>query len=947
MRSSRVLVLSGLLLMVGLLFVACGGSSPAPPPAQALTITTTLPLAQGTVNLTYGDVLQAAGGTTPYTWSITSGALPPKLTLDPQMGLISGTPTTAGTFNFTVQVMDSAGHTATANLAIVIEGVLVVTCNSCIATNVLPYGSVGVPYPAATLSASGGVGPYSWCVVETNENGQPCDNGAGGALPAGLTITTSNGNGIISGTPTSQPAAPIQVEIQVSDSETPKATGTATLSLTIFSITTKTLQNGIINQPYQGAETQVIAGGGIGSGQHPYTWSVTSGSLPPGLSLCTTTAIPSCPITGTPTQLGTSNFTVTVVDGQTPPATATAMLSIDVQDPTLTITTASLPAGNVNLPYSAILQATGGNGHNTWSIASGSLPAGLTLNANTGAISGTPTTQCQPSQCPSFVVQVQDSENPPEMAMSGMLTINVGPAIGNSLLHGNFAIAFSGFDNGTPFILAASFVGDGTGNITSGVLDHNDGHGSEINDPSQCNNNPNCPIAEVMQSGSVYDLSGGNGLGTMTIMTLDANNNPHTYKFEISVSGNACTPGQPSLTACGRLIQRDANNPQSYGSGVLKIQNPAYFGIDAFFPGNFAVLLNGIDPSGNRYAAAGAIGTNLVTLIDVDCNGNGWHLTTGCPLNVNDDGHPASNPIAGSQFSGDIDPQTGRGAFVNLRFPSDPNGYCVGGMNGTNCGYAYYVIDKQEMILISGDPLSKPANLTLWTAYRQKSFATGWGLQQLDGPVVTELTGNDRGSADVTAGLFTADGAGNATFSGDENAGGTLGQPASRGTYALGMNGNTTGNFTFTFAQDPALNNAQVYLYTGGFGYFVGSDANVTSGVLEQQSGAPFSNISVIGTLEGATAWPAVNGVTNSVTELFADGAGDITGTQYTSGSGGPGGPNQLTLTYSVENTGRAVVKDQNGHEFGVLYVIGPNKFVLLPVGSNPALNIFISGQAD
>jgi hypothetical protein len=449
-----------------------------------------------------------------------------------------------------------------------------------------------------------------------------------------------------------------------------------------------------------------------------------------------------------------------------------------------------------------------------------------------------------------------------------------------------------------------------------------------------------------MQAGSVYDLTtAGNGLGTMTIVTLDANNNQHTYQFSIAVSPTACTPGQPSTSACGRLIQRDASNPQIFGSGVLKVQNPAYFSVDAFFPGNFAVLANGIDPNGNRYAAAGAVGTNLSTKIDVDCNGNGWHLSN-CPFNVNDAGVTGSNPIAGSQFSANIDTQTGRGQFVNFRFPSDPNGYCVGGTHGLNCGYAYYIIDKQEMILISGDPLSKPANLTLWTAYRQKSFARGWTLQQLSGPVITELTGNDGGNSDATVGIFNADGNGNATFSADENDGGTLSQPSASGTYAVGTNGNTTGNFTFTFASNPALNNAQVYLYSGDLGYFVGSDPKVTSGVLEQQSGSPFSNASVVGLLEGSTVSPAVNGVINSVTQLFADGGGDITGMQFTSGTGGPGGPTQLTLTYSVDSTGRAVVM-QNGSELGVLYVVGPNKFVLLPTGNNPALSIFISGQAD
>src|SRR5262249_42640268 len=150
--------------------------------------------------------------------------------------------------------------------------------------------------------------------------------------------------------------------------------------------------------------------------------------------------------------------------------------------------------------------------------------------------------------------------------------------------------------------------------------------------------------------------------------------NPHTYKFAVVVSGSACTLTGTSLSSCGRLIQRDPDAPDTYGSGVLKVQNSAFFAISSFFPGNFALFGNGIDTNGHRYAAVGALGTNPSTRVDIDCNANGWGLNS-CPVDQNDNGTPAANPINGT-FSADLDANTGRGNFVNLRFPSDPNGFC-------------------------------------------------------------------------------------------------------------------------------------------------------------------------------------------------------------------------------------------------------------------------------
>ena len=91
---------------------------PPPPPGPAIT-TTKLPNA--TVNRTYSASLSATSGTTPYQWTVTSGALPAGLTLDATSGRISGIPRATGTSTFTVQVTDANSQTATATLTLTVS----------------------------------------------------------------------------------------------------------------------------------------------------------------------------------------------------------------------------------------------------------------------------------------------------------------------------------------------------------------------------------------------------------------------------------------------------------------------------------------------------------------------------------------------------------------------------------------------------------------------------------------------------------------------------------------------------------------------------------------------------------------------------------------------------------------------------------------------------------
>ena len=113
--------------------------------------------------MAYSAALAATGGTTPYTWSVSTGTLPAGLTLDPTTGAITGTPTAAGTVDFTVSATDSSSPAMTANQALSIVVAPATVSPLSITTTSLSGGTVGSAYSAA-LAATGGTTPYTWSV---------------------------------------------------------------------------------------------------------------------------------------------------------------------------------------------------------------------------------------------------------------------------------------------------------------------------------------------------------------------------------------------------------------------------------------------------------------------------------------------------------------------------------------------------------------------------------------------------------------------------------------------------------------------------------------------------------------------------------------------------------------------------------------------------------------
>ena len=342
-----------------------------------LTILSTAPLSltftgfpQGVVGAPYSFQLAATGGAAPYTWAVqpavvtlpSPGLIAPGVFLDSKTGLVSGTPASSGTQNFTITVIDSANGSVSQAFQLLITpaGPLGIT------TATVPGGTVGVKY-SQQLGATGGTPPYKWSVVA-------------GTLPAGLVFDAATG--ILFGTPSA--AATASFTVGLADSAATPGSARQALSLTVVNplpvtITTATLKGGFTGAPYQ---DQVVASGGV----PPYKWSIANGTLPVGLTLDTASGV----VVGRPTTAGTSSVTIQVADSGLLNATARQTYSIVIGALTsVTVPAATILTAVAGAAYSQALGATGGAPPYTWTVVAGTVPPGLALSS-TGSLLGVP-----------------------------------------------------------------------------------------------------------------------------------------------------------------------------------------------------------------------------------------------------------------------------------------------------------------------------------------------------------------------------------------------------------------------------------------------------------------------------------------------------------------------------------------------------------------------------
>jgi hypothetical protein len=373
-----------------------GTAGPPPPPVSqqyTLLISTGQPLTIGqaafnpraAVGAPYTTTLVAGGGVPGYTWAL-ANANTNGLSIDPMTGTVSGTPQTSGSTPLTAVVTDAAGAQASYTFTLNVIGIDT--------TSPLPSGSIGNPY-SKDLAVSGAFLPVSWTLIS-------------GSLPPGLSLTSS---GQISGTPTQNGTYTFTVGVVDSIQNSTSKVFTMAVN-TQLTITPASLPNGPIGIAY----SQTLSANG---GTAPYHWSV-SGQLPPGVTLDPLTGI----ISGTPTAIGPFAFTATVNDSVNNTGSANFTINID----TLAIATSSLPPAFTNVNYNAQLALAGGQPNVAWALAAGSLPAGLSLNASTGAITGTP------AAAGSFPITISAtytlaSPNPVSVQKAFTLTVSAAPVV--------------------------------------------------------------------------------------------------------------------------------------------------------------------------------------------------------------------------------------------------------------------------------------------------------------------------------------------------------------------------------------------------------------------------------------------------------------------------------------------------------------------------------------
>jgi hypothetical protein len=854
-----------------------------------------------------------------------TNSTPFSVTYTPPSGLAASL-----TVTLTATSIASSSVTKTATITVVLPPTFTLSsCNppnppldSLVSPCILPTGQNGVPYISSssnqvTIAFTGGVPPYSYS--------QP-------SLPACLSMTTSTTSttATISGTPCGSGTTTFSVTV-TDNTNNPSAAApptSQTYQITInppppLSLLTTPLPAGQVNAAYSAS---VVAQGGV----PPLTWTLApANSLPPGIAFNTATGqfsgVPTAASASgsscSPAQPGVYCFTVQVQDSALPshqvaPATPLA-LSITIRPPPpLQITSANLPSGTTAMGYTGPLNATGGVPPYTWSISAGQLPAGLTLTTQTngtGSITGTPIL----AGTSNFTVAVTDSEIP-AVTKTAPFSIAIAPNANSmsndALLQGAYAFLFSGFDKDGLVLITGQITADGKGNITAGTENAN-------------------RISGIVVGASVtgtYTI-GSDGRGVMELISTFANQAPLTEDYELvlnSAGGGYFFEDNSTKTNTDGVFH-------THGEGTLKPQLGSGFA-DSDLAGHYAFLFSGQDIS-NKPAALGGV---------IVANGSSDTLLPGTG-DFNDAGTLSTAATITGTFGG----ISGNQGTASLTFP-------IPFANGqTTLNFVFLFVSPSDLYFMECDSNSttgicspgSPALNRLGGEMILQNPGVVFGPTALQGTsVASGIAANSSGNSDVFAGLLTAttcDGSTPVSLSYDENNGGAVTSSLFSGTCTIGLSGNGRVAFSSLGPSAAQTHVATAYLTGAGTGLLLGSDAAVTTGFLEQQSGGPsFSNASVQGSYALGAPFIVEPQMKNVIGQVTGSGNGSLSGVVDEIDPPATSPPNLAqpfsatfaTLTPNGRGTLLATVTVPVGMPTtSVFYIVSPSSFRMISTDSS------------
>jgi Putative Ig domain len=676
----------------------------------------------------------------------------------------------------------------------------------------------------------------------------------------------------------------------------------------------------------QASARQIVAGGMVtitasvprDTTHAGVTWVFTPGPGAPVPAGTFTSTITEATYTAPASVTGSFYVTIEATSIAFPSETSSVKITIQPPQP-LKITTTTLPNGTLNVPYvTTTLQATGGVLPYTWTITSGSLPAGLTLN--NGMISGTPTGTTTGTF--NITVQVTDSEMP---AM--MQTANLSIVITN-LLSGNYAFEFSGFNTHGAVVAAGTFTTDGISKISGGVGDFN-----TIAGP---------PTNGTLETFSGTYTIGIDGRGTLTFNTSASGT--LIYAFALDSTG-----------LHGRLIEFDSSGTR--GSGEIAQQNVTTCGSNTLSgaAGNGYVF----GATGSAAALGGASAGPVVLA---------GRFTAEVPPNSStpgtiDTGEADAN-IPGILTSATIQLAV-TGTFATTTKPDRCTMTIEPNTLATETYSVYPVLASgglvTEAFIVETDTVSATnPYVTAGKLFQQVGypFAGGAGIA-LTATSVGGLTGeilNMAGTAylpDVAVASLTGSAGNTFTMSVIENQAGTAG---SFGSFAGNfVNADSFGRLQTNIAFPIA---PTFYVIDTNEALCIGAINNEPFfGIFEPQSGAPFNSASVLnGAFTEGTSAPSTSTVPDfsgaiTLANTTAT-SGTFLGTQDTSTSLANTAGETVTGTYSglVAATGAGTVALTAPATFtGAFLAVSPTKIAMISTttgDTNPVV-IILGDQTD